>query len=423
MGKRDRLWEAIKTDYIEAMKGVGFNVAGKLQRKNYFRHQVLEYVNLKGLFGTGKRLRTPTARGFLKKRKGSELDINTDYLQAEHEVMAQMLYDIEVARVLRTVDKNYNIVDGLKKKAKKAKKAGKDLTWEDFIPDDYTVWQAREGNVFYMADSIPAKLAEQLTSGVLESLEITSEQIRRTLAVGGKRKQMVIPHRAAETLDALAPEKSSNVIAQAHREIIRLWKIWQLVSPRRYAKYNFRNLTGDADAKFAGNPAAFKKVPQAVDELWQVFAGDKAMTDNLKDWFERGGMQSTLQAQEMGELNKLKMFMHLKEQKGKATQIPVAAWQKYWRFARLSTDFREAILRYGAYLDYVEQMKKSPIGRPRNFGASIPEEIMGLKDIKDRAFWLSNDLLGAYDRIGIAGRALREHLFPFWAWKEVNLKR
>jgi hypothetical protein len=68
-------------------------------------------------------------------------------------------------------------------------------------------------------------------------------------------------------------------------------------------------------------------------------------------------------------------------------------------------------------------MQASPTGTPKNFGASIPDEIMGLQDIRDRAYFLSNDLLGAYDRISVFGRALREHLFPFWSWKELNFKR
>jgi hypothetical protein len=62
-------------------------------------------------------------------------------------------------------------------------------------------------------------------------------------------------------------------------------------------------------------------------------------------------------------------------------------------------------------------------GKPRNFGASIPDEIMGLKDIRDRAFRLSNELLGAYDEVSVTGQELRMHIWPFWSWKETNFKR
>jgi len=571
LDKRRQVWKALKNDYTKAMKKIGFDVSKKLTRKNYFRHQVLEYINLKGLFGAGKRLKTPTGRGFLKQRKGSELDISADYIQAEHEVMAQMLYDMEIARVLRMVDVDYNTVDTLKHQAmvsndkeimkffqtlvdemtpgigtqatvtakepptaeelyrqmlhKKqaigfdklgklaatgelptgdgqwdwlvdeladnwkenaALKAelGKEwtsdqripltgeaadkllqyaswllmkhggepgsgaaatifkgiqekrnfireklgdayLTWHDLIPEGHTVWQPRPGNVFYMADSIPAALAQKLAEGALEEVGISAKQVRKILAVGGRRKEFVIPNELADTLDNLITTKSENVIATAHKSMIKGWKVWQLVSPRRWPKYNMRNLTGDADALFAGNPRAFLKSPQAAQELYEIFFSNKPLKGNLLDWFERGGFGSTLQAQEMGEFKDLKMFEHLlkKYQKTKLTDIPMTIWKKYWKAARLTTDFREAILRYAAYLDYLEQMKANPKGLPKNYGASIPGEIRGLHDIKDRAFMLSNDLLGAYDRVGVAGQALREHLFPFWSWKEVNFRR
>ncbi len=422
--KRKILWDAIRNDYIKAQKAIGHDVSKKLQNDAYFRHQVLEYVNLRGLYGAGKKLKVPTARGFLKERKGSELDINTDYIQAEYEVMAQMLHDIEVARTIESVDKNYNIAPKLKQEWKlKNPEEKMGDKWKELIPEGHTTWQPREGNVFYFADSIPSKLSSQLTEGKLEEIGITVDDIRKALAMGSKRKEFVLKNEIADTLDNLSLPHSQNVISVANKKILRAWKIWTLISPRRFFKYNIRNLTGDADAAFVGNSSGFKFTLKAIDELHNTLMGDKAMTPELKDWFERGGMESTLQAQELGELNRLRMFLTLHEKKGTVAEIPLKAWNKYWKTARVTTDFREAILRYANYLDYLKQMKKSPDSMPDNFGASIPDEILGLENIKDRAFWLSNDLLGAYDRVSIMGTALREHIYPFWSWKEVNFKR
>ena len=95
-------------------------MAGKFKRHEYYRHQVLEYAQAKSITGTGKKLKTPVGRGFLKRREGSALDINTDYLEAEFEVMSRMLYDIEVADTIYRVGKRYNIRKTLEKQAKKA---------------------------------------------------------------------------------------------------------------------------------------------------------------------------------------------------------------------------------------------------------------------------------------------------------------
>ena len=200
------------------------------------------------------------------------------------------------------------------------------------------------------------------------------------------------------------------------------WKEYQLISPKRWAKYNVRNVSGDAEPVYIGNPSTFTKVPRAAKELYHVYFGDGAMTKDMRDWFERGGMQSLLTVQEMGDVNQLRMFVNLMEKKGKITEIPTKVWQGYWKAARLSTNYREAILRYAAYLDYLEQIKAGK-GKPKNFGASDPEEIMALKSDEDKAYWLSNDLLGAYDRVSVIGKWLREHIFPFWSFQELNFKR
>jgi hypothetical protein len=123
----------------------------------------------------------------------------------------------------------------------------------------------------------------------------------------------------------------------------------------------------------------------------------------------------------MGDLNKLKQFKKFDKKMEGKTDINLI--RKYFRFARLSTDMREAILRYANYLEYLEQVRANPEGKPKNYGASIPVEVDALESPEDKAFWLSNDLLGAYDDVSVFGQQLRSKFFPFWSWKEVNFKR
>jgi len=418
--KRKTMWDTVKDEYIKAMDDIGFDVSDRLKNEDYFRHQVLEYTNLQGLFGTGKKLKTPSSRGFLKARKGTELNINRDFIQPEYEVMSQMLYDIQVARTIKDIDKNYSITKQVQKDAKI--KGLED--WHDAIPKGYVTWQPREGNVFYMVDSIPAKLAEKLHTGALKELGITEADLRQSLAIGGRRKEFVVKEEVAKTLDELVKTKGQGVLGDADRALMRGIKAWFLFAPRRYLKYEARNMTGDADASFVGNPRGFLKTPQATKELGDVLFGKKEITGELKEFFDRGGFDSTLFAQEMGDLQSLWTFERLyKEQTPGITEIPYRVWKKYWKTVRVTNTFRETILRYGNYLDYLKQMEKNPEGRPNNFGGSKPDEIMGLKDNRDRAYWLSNDLIGPYDRISVMGQNIREYWYPFWSWKELNLKR
>tara|TARA_R110002072_G_scaffold284167_1_gene448128 strand:+ start:2046 stop:6071 length:4026 start_codon:yes stop_codon:yes gene_type:complete len=418
---RKQNFKELKDEYIKLMDDIGFNVENKLQREDYFRHMVLEHAGSGVISGAGKKLKAPTRSKFLSKRRGSEKDINSDYIQAEFDVVSQMLYDMQVAKTIKVVDENYNIYEAVRAQAKA--ETGSSSNWKDFVPEGYRTWQPREGNVFYISESVPTKVANQLFEKAMEGKGVTKkdlQQVSEQLVIGGKRKEFVIKEDVAKTLDNLSKDTPAKGLPT---KILSSWKRLQLVSPRRYFKYNLRNLSGDAEGAFIGNPSTFKEVPKAVKDLIQAFTGDKKMTPELRDWFERGGMESTLQAQELGDLKTLDTFSNKYKQKNKTEDIPLNMWKGYWNVAKISTDFREAILRYASYLDYNKQMTRNSDNLPNNYGASIRNEVQGLSDVRDRAFMLSNDLLGAYDRISVAGQSVRESLIPFWSFQETNAIR
>lgn len=547
LAKRKAMWEVVKGEYIDALKPYKANVEDMF-KENYYRHQVLDYVESNGIFGTGsKRLAFPVSRGYTKERTGYAGLYNTDYLEAEHNIMAQMLYDIEMAEALTGIKSEEDISAQVKAKAKeknfenlvggpknlseirklegqlaelresgsmdsedkkiakgiierlneldptrpfkqkiamsfaKLRKLGviddtdidyggdlpggifsklselineegpwqkpiatifkairerenlmrqtlgaKYLEWQHgidkrAIPPGYTAWQPREGNVFYPVLTVDEKTAAAIMAGELDKLAPGSGDLfKKAMAVGGKRTQWIVRDEVAETLNNLTRERAKGIISSVDLKVMVAWKKWQLISPRRMIKYNIRNLTGDAEATFLGNPAGFGYVPQAIRELYAVFVGKQPMSADMLAWFTRGGMSSTLQAQEMDALKQAWMFTKLHD---KEAGFLKNAWQKYWKVARLSTDFRESILRYASFLSYKEQLKKNGGKRPDNYGASKPETIDALDNIDDKAFWLSNDLLGAYDRVSVFGQWIRERAIPFWSWQEVNMKR
>jgi hypothetical protein len=421
IAKRKATWEQIKAEYLEAMESIGLNVEERFTNPDYYHHQVLEYAQAQNIFGAGKKLKTPANRGFLKKRQGSELDINRDYLQVEHDVMSQMIHDVKVAQVIKTVDEQYNIAKDIRANAK----AQGLEDWKDAIPEGYDLWQPREGQVFYMTQAVPAQIANELLSGALAEYGIKAEDLKGAMAVGGPRREFVLKNEIIETLNNLTKPDHDNVISKGSAYLMRQWKEKvALLNPKGLFKYNARNISGDAEGVFVGNPSAFSKSGTAFRELWNAFYGDGKMSKNLSDFFQMGGFESTLQSLEINKFGDLKAFSHVREKNGNLLTAPADVWGWYWKNAQIGTSVREATLRYAAYLDYLEQMKTSTDGlTPRNFGASIPEEISGLPTAEKRAYWLQNDLLGAYDRVGVIGSELREHIWPFWSWKEANFKR
>jgi hypothetical protein len=120
--KRRNMWKSI-TDQL-----VQYKILDKDQvKEDYFRHQILDYANNRATFGTGKKLKTPSP-GYAKRRFGSaELDINTNYLEAEFEVMAQALSDIQTAINIDAIRNNpLNIKDRLGDEARIHNEALKD---------------------------------------------------------------------------------------------------------------------------------------------------------------------------------------------------------------------------------------------------------------------------------------------------------
>lgn len=584
--RRD-VWAEIKANYFKAMGDINFDVTDRLQREDYFRHQVIEFANQRVDSSGKSSLRTPTSRGFLKGRGGEYAgDINSDYLQAESEVMIQMLYDTERAKSIKLVKDQYNIKDQTKKDAKEhnasalqdaieqeissrkytrkpkpsdepmlqlegdssglifysptedalkefAKKqaiayaqlarmnaadmwagengeyadvvryltggklkvddlmetmntdsfddsgmsgrvfkyfaelAGKSetvdadgnvqkmpagviqartilkavgqkralirealgknyRTWRQMIPSGYVAWQPDKGDHFFMAQSLNyEKLAVDLARGALNELGVTEieEYLDEVLVRGSRKMEYVIKEEVAATLDNLMREENNGWFYKLNASTMQLMKVQMLIGPTRVIKYNLRNITGDLDKTFAANPRALKKVPQAIKELAPIIFKNGTMSPVFREWFNRGGMQTVLQVQEMGEVNQLKMFMRFYEKEGSATKrLAWKAWDSYWKNARNVTDFREAILRYANYLEYLEQIQKSKDGKPLNYGASIPSNIDALSTAEDKAYKLSNEAMIDYTAISAQGREWRKTLIPFYSFIEGNMR-
>ena len=129
LAERQKIWKDLRTRTIAQMKRIGFDVSYIENNENYFRHMVLEYVNVLdfiGSVGTGEKVKTPAGSSHLRRRSGGRgrHNINTSYIQAEYEVMAQMEYNISVAKTIETVKREYNVIDKMKTEAKARNEKG-----------------------------------------------------------------------------------------------------------------------------------------------------------------------------------------------------------------------------------------------------------------------------------------------------------
>jgi hypothetical protein len=94
-----------------------------------------------------------------------------------------------------------------------------------------------------------------------------------------------------------------------------------------------------------------------------------------------------------------------------------------WGALRGGTQWRENVLRYAAYLEYVHRLEAGEDMLKIGYGGSLPKMVDAVNDPRDRAALLARDLLGDYSAVSHAGQEIRRKLIPFWSWMEINTKR
>jgi len=541
---RKQWTEAMVDDFLSAHEYLGLDMTDRFKRENYFRHQVLYYMEAQQLGLGKKKVELTPNRGWLKGRTsgddlGEAFDINANYLQAEWEVSTQMIADTKRAQAIGRLKRHYDKMRELKEEAKYnnyvavvggqenmdeieelrgmiaelresgpldsgekaqikewseriweldptmpfrqqmaiaseqiergAASLGEEVpddfmryvaslakqedsplqppalsflkavadrkafiknalgneyqTWEDVVPDDYEEVAIRPGRAMFQAYSVPEQVASELMADLSKTLGISAEDLRPLTAMGSKYTPLVVPQEVAAQMAAIDNKMDFGWLDHLVTRPMNAWKRWVLMSPTRVLKYNLRNLS-EIDKVMSLNPAAIKDIPRAVRDLWKLYSGADDIPATVRDWVERGGSGTLVRVNELGDLNELKEFARLIADKksgvvGKVMTAPANAWRFYWSKVGLGSDFRESILRYAAYLNYLEQLEA---GKLTNYGGSVRAEVDGIKDKKDKAMRLSADLLGDYGDISLVGQFLRSRLAPFWSFQETNVR-
>ena len=408
----------------------GYNLRDIFNRKNYYRHELLAYYD-KQVRG-GKKMKPSTYSWGQKRRaEGYAGDIVTDVRLVNTEILTRLVYERDRLKIHNALDKNYNIYDRIEAEAVSKGMSMKEA-YDKLVPDTHEVYFFDQNHLIFNAMTLSERLAKKILDGKFE--EITKSDVstvRERMAIGPKRKPWIIPKELAATLDDFAkPRPEPSWYAQVPVEVTSMWKGWKLLGPKRILKFQFRNLTGDAEMHAIGNPSTFTKVKPAIKMLDDYYRKGIASPEML-EWIDKGGMDTTFHWAEVGDFQRLWKFSESMADKPMAATIGPEmlkkGWNTYADWAKKSSDLREGTLRLASYLDYRDQIVKNNMnGRgevPNNYGASVRGMIDALPDVQTKAFWLSNELSGAYDMVSPMGRAARQGLVPFWSWKELTTKR
>lgn len=392
----------------------------------YFRHQVLQHANARKWAGisTAGEVRNKQ-RGWQKGREGSELDINTNFLEAEFEYYAQALKELATKKVLDEVLSINDLAPALQEQAKQEGAAD----WKALTPEGYTTWQPEKGSVFYKGQTMPESIITRFVEQNPAFAEV-AQKFKEVLILGGRKEEVVIPEGLAKTLDNLRTNREDATLDTINKKLIGGWKVWTLLSPRRALKYNLNNMSGDLDIVLAADPGILKHFNTAWKNALNRKAGQPMTFEELA-MLDRGVIDAGISINEIPDISKLPGFQHLKEgtrnvklmdalKTGDLTKLaPANLIAKYFDKVSSLTQLREGLLREAAYLrakDLLDQGKTI-------YWASKPAEINSLTNTRDKAAKLSRELLGDYGNLSAHGEKIRTSLIPFWSWMEINAPR
>ena len=427
--RRAQMWETVRPAYIAALNALGIPTARLFWRKNYFRHIVLAYQRARREPGFGGRAgKMPGFRSWRQRRHLNALDYNTHYLQAEYEVLSQMLLDTAIAESLQRIVGAYNLRPELEQKAAelRAMTGREDIPWTSLIPDDYTLTTISDALPLHQVFTLPRTLVESAVEQNLAELKVPVDKVRSAIAMHQKDK-IVLPKGIVKTLAHFWSSPATGfarTMSELSAGVHGILKRFYLLGPHRVAQYFIRNISGDFDAVLAFCPQSLAEWPTALSELvdyWRTGRG----TDMLREWIRHGGFQQTQQVVELPSIHDIARFRKL----GVGPQKPllVRIWRRYWEEMARLNNFREAIMRYAAFRFYRKAIQKygtvQEMAKHIGWGAAQPEMVWPLPTMQEQAALLADSALGAYDRTGNANQVLRRHVFIFSSFQEANLRR
>lgn len=439
---RSKFWREFRETYISEMEAIGLDVSQIRNNPNYFRHQVVDLSHIQSELSRNisKKARKPRGQSFLKERKGSNLPIQTGPLP-EAQVIRGMFNDISTAKFIKAFDKHNKIKESVRK-AKKFRKANKEAiksgkvrskTYEDFIPEGHSIYNLDDQRAFFSTNTISDRVLKELGELNLTSLGVSADDIKkmtaRGLVMGKKKFPMVLPDPLVKTLnqlekDAIANAVDPNSLNFFLEKATSLYKEWILTSPIRILEYNANNATSDLFKTVQFNPKALRPdfIMRSIREMFPLVSGNyQNLTNDAVDFARKGGFFSASRIHELGGIKDLKrlqrMFKlgNLPKTDGEFLSFVNGIRQN----TQLLTDYREMILRYSNFLSINDDLFRSG-GKVTKYYASNPREVDALATIGDKAYKMSQDMLGRFDDLAPITAKSKRGLIPFASWKQVN---
>jgi len=380
----------------------------------YFHHQVLYYMNMQDAIRAGKTgVRLGKKSYTIGRQKDSLSDFNTEYAQAEFEVLSDMVEDQQKAEFIKYVE-SLDLTPQLKAEALAQNLPQDRKTLQKLMPDTHEPWQPKEGNNFYKVFTIPERIVNEILKSQ-DAVDVGLDDINEALAVGGPKRELILPKDITKTLDEFGKKTApDNVLHKFSQLTNKAFKTLALFMPSRATNYMLTNAFGDADVVMAYALDGMKRLPEAVKEL---IKGDRKNNKDLEDAYKYRVIGTGITEKEIAEMSYDKVMKNITL---KQILNPIAWGKKYLETVGRINAMRENSLRYAMFKNFLERFRN---GERNIYGASDRQSIDNLPDNTQKAARLARDLMGDYGNVSALGDYIAKYHIPFYRWMEINMPR
>ena len=411
---RKKIYEANIALIDSAAKDVDVDFSGFFSRQDYVHHAVIQYMEQAMADPELKR----SAIGILKARDGGQNAYITDSALADF-LALQRLKEMELKLTMMKDLKNQDITKELKR----------DENGKLIIPEGYVdMSSAIVGFEFpnEMLKTQAVNIAEKIIKdNKLDSKSAIAIRLRTEASATQKNTHYVIPSDVALAYqNNLKGQEFKGSWDKIYLGSMHVWKAAALMTPRRAFMYQTRNAISDFSKTFALMPKAIGDVPRAIRMLNDFMLKNPTNPLMLR-YIRAGGMDSGLTAISFGDYRSLdSLNVYDKSGKLKPVDEIIGAITKATNGLENLYQWREQIFRLAGFIYFTENVLNNKLELPQdgNYRSSVPREIQGMDNKWDKAYKLSNDIVGAYDDTTPTTAFISKRLKPFFRFQETNNK-
>jgi len=377
----------------------------------YFHRRIVEYNNLDYLnydnyYKKGAKIRK---KSFQYKRFFSSKDYYVNYFFSEEKVLVDLITQLETNILFNKIIAYYDIKLVLKEISNKT---GIDIS--ELIPEDYEEYTFEDFLKLFKAPTISERIVEEVE--FQNQTILYKDDIKEILSIR-KKEKWILPSHIVKTLKSFSifPQQSNFIVNKILRFSFQSLKKIILLHPKSIIKYVTTNLSGDIDIVLAYEPKILKYVKEAIINLNDYLKNKNNKIIDLA--IKNGVISSNITAIE---------FPNEQTEKDLIDLIDAFSFnliQLYLNKVSKYINWRENILRLSAYLYFIKRIEEGH----KEYGVSNYEAINDLyKKNYDKnliAAKLARELMGDYLNLSQMGEYLRQHLFLFWSWVELNFPR